>query len=186
MSLSLTFTNSALIYTIILLWEKAVVKNLREIHRKHSQWTVNFLAKLLSCSKHFQINFFLEHLWGAVSAYRFSFSTFIAPRSLMKRNGLRLYRISYWRCSTKRAVLKNFAIFRGKHLCMSLFLKKLQAWRPATLLKRDSNTGAFPLNIANFLKTLFWRTSANACFWLYGVIYCHWQISDPRVYQIRS
>ena len=143
MSLSLTFTNSALIYTIILLWEKAVVKNLREIHRKHSQWTVNFLAKLLSCSKHFQINFFLEHLWRAVSVNRFSFSTFFAPRSLMKLNGLRLYRISHWRCSMKRAVLKNFAIFRGKHLCTSLFLKKLQAWRPATLLKRDSNTGAF-------------------------------------------
>ena len=32
----------------------------------------------------------------------------------------------------KKAVLKNFAIFTGKHLC---------AIRPATLSKRDSNTG---------------------------------------------
>ena len=33
----------------------------------------------------------------------------------------------------------------GKHLCWSLFLIKLQALglRPATLLKRDSNTGVF-------------------------------------------
>ena len=34
---------------------------------------------------------------------------------------------SYQRCSIKKAVLKNFAIFTGKHLCRSLFLKKLQA-----------------------------------------------------------
>ena len=27
-------------------------------------------------------------------------------------------------------VLKNFTIFKGKHLCLSLFLIKLQAWRP--------------------------------------------------------
>ena len=30
----------------------------------------------------------------------------------------------------KKAVLKNFAIFTGKHLCWSLFLIKLQALRP--------------------------------------------------------
>ena len=30
----------------------------------------------------------------------------------------------------KKAVLKNFAIFAGKHLCWSLFLIKLQAFRP--------------------------------------------------------
>ena len=33
----------------------------------------------------------------------------------------------------KKAVLKNFAVFIGKHLCLG----------PATLLKRDSNTGVF-------------------------------------------
>ena len=30
----------------------------------------------------------------------------------------------------KKAVLKNFAIFTGKHLCFTLFLIKLQAFRP--------------------------------------------------------
>ena len=53
------------------------------------------------------------------------------------------YRSSYRRCSIKKAVLKNFAIFTGKHLCWGLFLIKLQVSRPATLLKRDSNTGKF-------------------------------------------
>ena len=53
------------------------------------------------------------------------------------------YRSSYRRCSIKKAVLKNFAIFTGKRLCWGLFLIKLQVSRPATLLKRDSNTGNF-------------------------------------------
>ena len=39
-------------------------------------------------------------------------------------------------------ILKHFAIFRGKHLCSSVFLIKLQ----------DCN---FPVNIAKFLKTAF-------------------------------
>ena len=43
----------------------------------------------------------------------------------------------------KIGVLKNFAIFPGKHLCQSYFLIKLQAWRSAILLKRDFNTGVF-------------------------------------------
>ena len=32
---------------------------------------------------------------------------------------------------------------------------KLQAFRPATSLKRDSNTGFFSVNIANFKSTSF-------------------------------
>ena len=36
----------------------------------------------------------------------------------------------------KKSVLKNFANFVGKHLCWSLFLRKLHTFRPATLLER--------------------------------------------------
>ena len=39
----------------------------------------------------------------------------------------------------KIGVLKNFAIFTGKHPCWRLFKIKLQAWKPATFLKRDCN-----------------------------------------------
>ena len=43
-------------------------------------------------------------------------------------------------------VLKNFAIFRGKHLCWSVFLIKLQACN-------------FPVNIAkNFKNSFFYKT----------------------------
>ena len=50
----------------------------------------------------------------------------------------------------KISVLKNFAIFTGKHLCWSLFLRKLQVLKPASLLKRDSNTGVFLWILRNF------------------------------------
>ena len=50
----------------------------------------------------------------------------------------------------KKRVLRNFANFIGKHLCRSLFLIGLQAFRAAALLKRDSNTDVFLWNLRNF------------------------------------
>ena len=55
----------------------------------------------------------------------------------------------------KIGALKTFAIFTAKHLCWSLFLMKLQAWRAATLSKRDSNTSVF-LWAASFIEHLRW------------------------------
>ena len=50
----------------------------------------------------------------------------------------------------KKAVLKNFTIFTGKHLYWSLFLI-----RPATLLKWYSNTGVFLLICEIFKNNRF-------------------------------
>ena len=63
----------------------------------------------------------------------------------------------------KNVFLKNFAIFTGKHLCWSHFLTKLQGWKPAIFLKRDSNTGVFLWKLRNFSEHL-WKTSANGCY----------------------
>ena len=60
-------------------------------------------------------------------------------------------------------VLKNFAIFTGKHVCWSVFFTKLQAFRIATLLKRDPCTGVFPWNLRNSEEHLFWK-QLNDCF----------------------
>ena len=60
-------------------------------------------------------------------------------------------RSSHQRCSIKKIVLKNFAIFTGKHLCWSLIL--IKAWRPATLWKRDFLQRYFSVNIAKSLIT---------------------------------
>ena len=40
----------------------------------------------------------------------------------------------------KKGVLTNFAKFTGKHLCQSLFFKKVAVLRPK---KRGSGTGVF-------------------------------------------
>ena len=36
----------------------------------------------------------------------------------------------------KKGVLRNFAKFKGKHLCQRLFFNKVAGLRPATLLKK--------------------------------------------------
>ena len=72
---------------------------------------------------------------------------------------------SYRKCSIKKAALKKLAILIGKHLRWSLFLIDLQAYKPTTLLQRDSNTGVFLWILWKFYKHLFQRTSVNDCFW---------------------
>ena len=47
-------------------------------------------------------------------------------------------------------------MFTGKHLCWSLFLVKLYAFRPATLLKRALNTVVFRWMLGNMLKAAFY------------------------------
>ena len=71
------------------------------------------------------------------------------------------------RCSVKKVFLKNFPIFIGKHLCCSLLLIKMQAWRPAFLIKSDSSTGFFLWTLGKFSEQLFWRRSASPCFCLF-------------------
>ena len=56
------------------------------------------------------------------------------------------------RCSEElRNVLKKYS---QKHICVGVSLIKLQAFKPAIFLKRDSNTGGFFfVNVAKFLTT---------------------------------
>ena len=92
-----------------------------------------------------------------------------------------LFGSSNRRCSIKKHVLKNLENFTGKHVCWSLFSIKLRAFRPATSLKRDSNTGVFLRILRNVLKNLFWRTSANDCIcisiWFYFIVWFLWRMS---------
>ena len=50
---------------------------------------------------------------------------------------------SYMWCFIIKTVLENFAMFTGKYLFLESLFKKVAdlAFRPATLVKRDSNTG---------------------------------------------
>ena len=64
-----------------------------------------------------------------------------------------------------KIVLKNFAIFTGKHLCWSVFLIKNFK---ANLLKRNSNTIAFLWILRNFTITCFkeqlWTAASIRCY----------------------
>ena len=65
-----------------------------------------------------------------------------------------LFRSSRSQMFFKIDVLKNFVIFTGKHLCRSLFLIKLQTWRP--VIKKRLQHRCFPVSIAKILRTLFY------------------------------
>ena len=62
-------------------------------------------------------------------------------------------RSSHQRCSVTKSVLKNFAKFRGKHLCQVHFFIKVAS--PTTLLKERPWHRCFPVNFAKFLRTPF-------------------------------
>ena len=64
-------------------------------------------------------------------------------------------RSSNRRCSVRKAVLRNFAKFTGKHLCQSLSIHKIAEVRPATLLKKRFWHRCFPVNFAKCLRTPF-------------------------------
>ena len=72
-------------------------------------------------------------------------------------------RSSHRMCSIKKLFLNIFQY--SQHLYWSLFLINLQAWRLATLLKRDPDPGVFLWILQNFEEQLFWRWSANGYLW---------------------
>ena len=52
-------------------------------------------------------------------------------------------------------ILKNFAMFTGKHLCWSLFLIKTQSFKACNISKKRLQNRYFPVNIAKFLRKSF-------------------------------
>ena len=74
-------------------------------------------------------------------------------------------RISHRRSYVKKGVPINFAKFTRKHLCQGLFFNEVGGLRPATLLKKRLWHRCFPANFAKFLRTPFFRTPPDDCFW---------------------
>ena len=87
-------------------------------------------------------------------------------------NSMELPEIAFYRIRRSQiSVLKNFAIFTRKHLCLSL-LNKVAGLRPATLLKRDSNTRIFLQILQHFYEHLFVYNTFGGCFYFW--ICCRW------------
>ena len=57
----------------------------------------------------------------------------------------------------KRSVFENFAKLIGNRLCWSLFLNKVVALQPETLLKKRLRHRCFHVNFAKFSRTLSLR-----------------------------
>ena len=68
-------------------------------------------------------------------------------------------RSSHQRCSIKKAVLNNFAIFTGKHVSESLF-NKIIGLPACNLIKKRLQHRSFSVNIVKFLITLILK---NTC-----------------------
>ena len=71
------------------------------------------------------------------------------------------FRSRFGRCSIKKGVLENFTKFTGKHLCQSLFFKKVAGLRPVNLLKRRLWHWCFPVNFAKFSRTPFSQSTSG-------------------------
>ena len=67
------------------------------------------------------------------------------------------YRSSRLQMFFKKGVLKSFATFTGIQLCWSLFLIKLHAFRPTTLLK-ETPTQVISCEISEIFNNYFCRT----------------------------
>ena len=72
---------------------------------------------------------------------------------------------SYLQKFLKIGVLKTFAQFAGKYMCLSLFL--ISPLR-ATFLIRDSDIDTFLGISGNCQEHHFYRAPWNSCFWIYG------------------
>ena len=79
------------------------------------------------------------------------------------------YRSSRPEVFCKKGVLKDYAKFKGKHLCQSLFLNKFASLRPATLLKKETLAQVFSCEFCEISRNTFytehlWTTaSAYVC-----------------------
>ena len=70
----------------------------------------------------------------------------------------------------KKGNLKYFTKLMGKHLCWSLILNKVAGLKPAALLKKRLQHKCFPVNVAKFLRTPFYRTPSGYCFLLVTIL----------------
>ena len=73
-------------------------------------------------------------------------------------------RSSHIRCSIKKVVLENYPKLTGKHLCQSLFFNKV-AFAACNFIKKETLALLFSCKFHQILRTPFYNTSLNDCFW---------------------
>ena len=135
--------------------------------------------------KFFRTHFFTEHLWWLLLYVVWANIAPVENVSCAMLSQLYLDNIVRSTCLQmvfKISVLKNFANFPLKHLCWSFFLIKLQPWGRATLLKRNSNTGAFLWILQIFRNTFLLQNTSGGCFCIVQVVLCNLGLSRSKQY----
>ena len=80
----------------------------------------------------------------------------------------------------KKAVLKTLAIFTGKHLCWNLFFDKNAGLQGPSFIKNTLEHRCFLRTLRNFSEHLFWKTSANGCFWDFHLSFSLYNIGSEE------
>ena len=94
------------------------------------------------------------------------------------RNYSTIFRSSHRRCSIKKAILKYFVIFTGKHLCRDLFLNKVAGHQACDFIKKRLQQRYFLANIGKFIRRPILK---NISEWLH----C-WKVFCGNVFDTRS
>ena len=94
------------------------------------------------------------------------------------RNSSTIFRSSHWRCSIKKAVLKHFVIFTGKHLCWGLFFNKVAGHQSCNFIKKRLQHRYFLVNIRKFIRRPILKNISKR-------LHC-WKVFCENVFQIRS
>ena len=105
-----------------------------------------------------EINVNLNKRWIQKPGQHLSYSFFVRITVFTKffsKFQISFGKSSHRRCSIKKGALRNFAKYRGKHLCQSSFFHKIAGLGPATLLKKKLRHRCFSVNFAKFLGTPF-------------------------------
>ena len=95
----------------------------------------------------------------------FHFYEFLCYFSSWIRNSSTIFRSSHQRCSIKKAFLKDFVIFTGKHLFKGLFFNKVAGHQACNFIKKRLQHRYFLANIRKFVgrPILNWRTFVKSC-----------------------
>ena len=106
-------------------------------------------------------------------------------------------RNSHQRCSIEKAILKNFTIFAGKHLCWSHFLTKLQAQNTyfeehlraavsvaAALKRKNLRSRYFYSKFTKISRSQIFSCEYCKIFWNSLFIECVWTFGSRRFFSL--
>ena len=110
--------------------------------------------------------------------YKFFCSNISQVELEILRNSSTIFRSSHWRCSIKKAILKHFVIFTGKHLCWGLFFDKDAGHQACNFIKKRLQHRCFLANIRKFIRRAILK---NICKRLH-----FWKVLCENVFQIRT